>query len=355
MSKHVESGAHEERRYSAPQISNGDAMVKMMVETLENAFSGLRGKPVRVRELQREVCEYVSSFQAAHLRVALDTGERIPVFFKDLNPVHQVKTAQKVRGDSLGPSHHEVQVYRQILSRTDLGMPQLYALRWEPDKGIYWIFLEDVGSSRLRDSRNFQRWIPAARWAARFHAVTHDLPHSQTSFLPVWDLAHYRRCAERVSGMLPELNARDRVLVSQALEHYDSRIGWFAALPKTVIHGQFFGKNIMLRARRGDRMFAVIDWETAALGPSGFDLVSISSGRWTDDQRHAMWRAYFDEFKACAGLSQSWDNFCKELREVEMYQALEWLGWWRNRSVSHNFGKWVKELGRIVKDHPAMV
>ena len=350
MPEHLESGPHAERRYAEPQINNCDPQVKMMVETLENAFSGLRGKPVRVRELQREVCEHVSSFHAEHLRVSLDTDECIPVFFKDLDPGHQIETARKVRAGDLGPSYHELRVYQQILSRVDLGTPQLYAVRWEPDFGIYWIFLEDVGTSRLRDSRNYARWVPAARWAARFHVAVRNLPQSHTSFLPVWDLAHYHRCAERARGILRELNVQDRALVSQALEHYESRIGWFAALPKTVIHGQFFGKNIMLRTRRGDRMLAVIDWETAALGPGGFDLVSVSSGRWTDVQRHSMWQAYFDEFNACTGLSQSWENFCEGLWELELYQALEWLAWWRNRSVSHNFGKWVTELKRITKE-----
>ena len=341
------------QRHPASQTKLAGPIAKTMMETLERAFSQLRGKRVRIRALHREVCEHISSFHAEHLGVSLlGTNEFIRVFFKDLNPDHQIETAQKVRAGDLGPSYQELRVYQQILSRVNLDTPQLYAVRWEPDSEVYWIFLEDVGNSRLRDSRNYLRWVPAARWAARFHASTRNLPSSQTSFLPVWDVAHYQRCAERVRGILAELNARDRALVNQAVEHYVSRINWFAALPKTVIHGQFFGKNIMLRAGRGDRMLAVIDWETAALGPGGFDLVSVSSGRWTDTQRQAMWRAYFDEHQTRTGLSQSWESFCRELRELEVYQALEWLGWWRNRSVSHNFGRWVKELARVMKNHP---
>jgi thiamine kinase-like enzyme len=319
---------------------------------LERALSPSREKPIRIRALHREVCEHISSFHAEHLRVSLDSGESIPVFFKDLNPEHQLDTAQKVRAGDLGASNQELCVYRQILSRVDLGTPQLYAVRWEPDSGMYWIFLEDVGTSRLRDSRNYLRWVPAARWVARFHAFTREMPSSQTSFLPVWDVAHYERCAERVRGTLGELSASDRTLVNDALEYYVRRIDWFAALPKTVIHGQFFGKNIMLRRGRGERTLAVIDWETAALGPGGFDLVSVSSGRWTGEQRQAMWRAYFDEYQACTGLSLTWESFCREIRELEIYQALEWLGWWRNRNVSHNFGRWIKELERILIDHP---
>jgi thiamine kinase-like enzyme len=99
-------------------------------------------------------------------------------------------------------------------------------------------------------------------------------------------------------------------------------------------------------------MLAVIDWETAALGPGGFDLVSVSSGRWTNRERQTMWRAYFDEYEACTGFSQNWKTFCAELRNLEIYQAIEWIGWWRNRSVSHNFGRWIKELARILQGRP---
>jgi FixJ family two-component response regulator len=42
------------------------------------------------------------------------------------------------------------------------------------------------------------------------------------------------------------------------------------------------------------------------------------------------------------------------VKEMELYQALEWPAWWRNRSVSHNFGRWIKELARILRDHPTV-
>src|ERR1051326_2756914 len=218
-----------------PAIQKHDSSSSLMVETLESGLSQLRNQPVHITELQREVCPFVSSFLAEHLRILLDTGESVPVFFKDMNPQHQVKTAQIVRGDSMAPSYHELRVYQQILARADLGTPQLYAVRWAPDQGIFWFFFEDVGKTRLRDSRNFQRWVPAARWAARFHAATRNLSTSP-SFLPVWDLAHYSRLADRIGGILAELDAKDRTIVAEALEHYMSRISWFAALPKTVIH-----------------------------------------------------------------------------------------------------------------------
>lgn len=323
---------------------------KSVVRTLEAAFSRSQGRPVRIRQLRAELCEQVSSFQAHRLRVTLDTGEQIGVFFKDLNPEHQIQNAQKVRAGDLGPSYLELRVYRHILSRLALGTPQLYAVRWEPKAAIYWIFLEDVGRSRLRDCRTDGPWIAAARWAARFHVAADTLPARCKRFLPVYDRAHYERCAERARGILPGLSLRDRALIARALGHYGERIEWFAKLPRTAIHGQFFGKNIMRRNLRGEQSFAVIDWETAALGPGGFDLVSLSAGHWTPTQRRAFWRAYFDEHQRQSGNAGDWNDFCQELREIEIYQALEWVGWWRNRSTSHNFGRWVEELSRILKD-----
>jgi aminoglycoside phosphotransferase (APT) family kinase protein len=166
----------------------------------------------------------------------------------------------------------------------------------------------------------------------------------------VYNEEHYRRCAERVEQMLPGLELEDRRLIGQALEHYMGRIEWLSALPRTVIHGQYFGRNIMLRRRNREQMIAVIDWETAALGPGLIDLVSFTSGKWTDEQRQTMWRAYFDQYEAETEVSRDWEDFCKELMELELYQALEWLAWWRNRSISHNFGKWVTELKRITRE-----
>src|SRR5690348_15192077 len=81
---------------------------KSVVRTLEAAFSRSQGRPVRIRQLRAELCEQVSSFQAHRLRVTLDTGEQIGVFFKDLNPEHQIQNAQKVRAGDLGPSYLEL-------------------------------------------------------------------------------------------------------------------------------------------------------------------------------------------------------------------------------------------------------
>ncbi len=106
----------------------------------------------------------------------------------------------------------------------------------------------------------------------------------------------------------------------------------------------------MLRHGDQEKLIAVIDWETAAVGPSVYDLVSLTAGKWTDEQRRTLRRAYFDEYQAYAKLQLDWESFYSSLHDVELYQALEWLGWWRNRSFSPYFGKWMKELERVMSD-----
>ena len=335
---------------SSRQGSSSDPTTSLIVETLETTFSRLRGKPVRILRLDRQPCEHSTTFHGEHLSAWLAEDGAIKVFFKDFNPAHQIEPARKVRQADLPPSRQELKVYQSILAKLNLGTPDFYAVRWEPEQGLFWLFMEDAGNSRLRDSRNLARWVSATQWAARFHEATRQLPEDRVSFLPRLTRDRYVQCSERVRKILPDLAPRDREIVELALDRFDGRIENLECLPQSVIHGQFFGRNIMLRHGDQEKLIAVIDWETAAVGPSVYDLVSLTAGKWTDEQRRTLRRAYFDEYQAYAKLQLDWESFYSSLHDVELYQALEWLGWWRNRSFSPYFGKWMKELERVMSD-----
>src|SRR5262249_4817035 len=122
---------------------------RLMSETLREGLSRLRGRPVTVRAVERQYCPRSSSFWAERLRVLLDGGTYLPVFFKDLNPRHQINNARMLRSGGLEPSRRELLMYQQVLSRQNLGTPELYAWRWDPGGGVFWLFLEDAGGSRL--------------------------------------------------------------------------------------------------------------------------------------------------------------------------------------------------------------
>jgi len=335
-----------------------DRISRLIVKTLEEGLSRLRGRPVRVRELRRAFARSSSTFHTERLRVLLDRDEKpLRVFLKDLHPEHQVTDARALHRLNRTAWRRELDVYRSILSRERFGTLDLYAYRWEPERGRCWLFLEDAGRTLLNDVLDLREWTDAARWAARFHAATRDPPANQTRFLPRWDLGRYRRCAEGVKQLLPTVEGPERAILGAGLDSLTARLGWLSRLPRCVIHGQLFGKNIMLRPRRARPRIAVIDWETAALGPRAFDIASICSGRWSAEERQALLVAYVEEYQAATGQVTDWDQFCQEVRAVGIHHALEWLVWWGpHRAVPRRlrrFQTFLRELEKRLKERPA--
>jgi len=314
----------------------------LMAETLQEGLSRLWGRPVLVRELRREFFSGCSSFWAERLRVLLDGGERLEVFFKDLNPRHHLNSAPAVRAGGLEPSRRELLMYQRVLSPQRFGTPQLYAARWDPPRGAFWLFLEEAGGALLAGSADLSLWLAAARWAAGFHAASRRLPPGQTRFLRPYGNTQYRDCVERIERKLADLDAAYRPAVCRALDYHAGLIDGFAALPRSVIHGEFFGKNLVVRAGRPDAPLAVIDWETAAIGPSYLDLVSLTTGWRGSDQKQALWRAYFDSYQAETGLRLDWACFCEDLRRLAVHHTLKWLGWRPDWNFSMK--RWMREL-----------
>ena len=335
-----------------------DRITALMVRTLEDGLSRFRGRRVRVRELHRSFSRSSSTFHTERLRVFLGRDKKpLRIFFKDLHPAHQVTDARALHQVPRATWRCELDMYRSILSREHFGTLDLYASRWEPERGRCWVFLEDAGRTPLNDAHDLREWTSAARWAARFHAATRHLPAARTGFLPRWDRGHYRRRVEEVERLLPTVDAREREILRDGLESLRACLDWLSALPSSVIHGQFFGKNVMLRPRRTRPRIAVIDWETAALGPRAFDLASLCSGGWSAEEQEAMRVAYFEEHQAATGEVADWDDFCLEVRALGIYQALEWLVWWGpHRAVPRRlrrFQRFLRELERHLTARPA--
>jgi hypothetical protein len=321
-----------------------DGMTRLMQETLEEGLARLEGRPVRLRELHREPFPNASSWPAERLRVRVGGGGWLGMFFKDLNPQHHLGVARPVPQTDLKSPHRELLMYREVLGRQRLGTPRLYAFRWDPPRDLFWLFLEDAGSVGLNNTGDFALWVAAARWAARFHAATRDLPPAQTHFLRPYDRVHFMRCAERVRQKLPDLKTADRPIIQRALDEYAGHVDWFSTLPRSVIHGEFFGKNIVIREGSPGEDLAVIDWESAAVGPSYFDVASLSAGKWQAPQKEVLWRAYFDQYQLETGLRLDWEGFCQDLGRLTRYQALSWLGWRPDWNYPHGITRWVREL-----------
>jgi len=156
------AGASSKRRRAVEPRPVDERLTPAIRQTLEAGLTRLRGRPVQIRHLRRQFSMGSSSFPTERLRVALK-GEKRPllVFFKDLDPHHQMEKARAVRAFDLEPGRRELQMYETILSPERFGTLHLYAYRWEPERGRFWAFFEDGGRTVLQNYVDMPRWTAA--------------------------------------------------------------------------------------------------------------------------------------------------------------------------------------------------
>src|SRR5207302_1094009 len=148
--------------------------------------------------------------------------------------------------------------------------------------------------------------------------------------------------AERAAAFVarrPGVPAGLRSQLDRLADRYDRVAAHLAALAPTVIHGEFYASNILVRdgpptgppphPPAGPRICPV-DWEMAAVGPGLLDLATLTAGDWTDEQRAAMVAAYRQAL-ADAGVplpppADMWES----LDHCRLHLAVQWLGWAEN-------------------------
>jgi hypothetical protein len=323
------------------------SMRALIRETLEHELSTRRGRVITIGELREEGYDCSTSFSVQRLRVVLDDGEALGVFLKDLNPMHQFIEARSVRPPGLQRSRRELWMYREVLDAEWLGTPRFYGHRWEPRSGLLWMFIEDAGPVRLSEEGDFDLWIAAVRWLATFHAAMQHADIDR-AMLRRYDNAQFRLRAEHLAENPPDVSVEERSLIRQALELHDDLVDSLDEQPRGLVHGEFFGKNILIRPGvPADRRLAVIDWETAAHGPLYCDLTDITAGSWTREQRLVMWRAYHDQFCRDSGREIPWARFCADVSSMALFRAIGWLAWWAQGERRH-IVRCMQELQRVV-------
>jgi aminoglycoside/choline kinase family phosphotransferase len=324
-------------------VKPGDA--ELVTETLEEGLSRLSDGPVKVHAVSETPFTDGTSFALRRLEARLASGEVLDVVLKDLNPLRQSARAKHVRHLDLAPSRRERWMYEQVLPGLGLGTPRLYGSRWDVRRGHLWLLLEDLGRRRLHRTRDVTAYEQAATWAARFHEATAQWPREP--MLRQLDQAHFERLGHHLRANLPRVPSEARELVERALDNLPA----VAELPCGLIHGELFGKNVMLRPDHPTCPVAVIDWESAAYGPQLLDLVSLTAGRWTTAQRTAMRRAYFDQRRR----GTDWSGFNESADTVALLQAVTWLDFWVRADPSEpkhvsRVSRWLRELRLALGD-----
>lgn len=218
-----------------------------------------------------------------------------------------------------GGVEYEANVYRELLQSLALSCPGFYGIYRDASNRRSGLLLEYLADSvrifHVPDPETVS--VEAARWIGRFHALCSTRTSSPAlSFLHSYDPEYYRGWARRTLKMADQSGSAPTWLKT-VCSRYDEVIELLCEAPATVIHGEYYPKNILVQ----DRSIYPVDWESTAIGCGEIDLATLTEGWAQDDigklEYEYMWARWPDGAP---------DDFQRRLCAARVYIQLRWLG-----------------------------
>lgn len=300
---------------------------------LEPAFTRHRRIRSSIARIKRRVSDYHSSFALEELEVQFHDGKELRVIFKNVNPEALIEYARQTRPHFAYDPAREVKVYRDILTKHQLGTAECFGVVLDSARRRYWIFLEHVKGEELYKIGEFEIWLYVSRWLARMHTCLGGevAGLSEESHLLVHTDEYYWTWMQRARAYLTRddhsQTEETRRSVRWLSQRYDRVVSQLLALPKTLIHGEFFASNVLVHRESEPLRVCPVDWETAAIGPGLIDLAALTGGRWSEDRKSAMAVAYYDTLKTGGDSVPAKDEFFRALKACRVHLAVQLLGW----------------------------
>jgi hypothetical protein len=257
--------------------------------------------------------------------------------------------------DSLAHGHrggvaYEAEVSRRVLAFPEVSTPRLHGTHFDPATGWTWLVLEYLDDClRLEMTAGDAAHTRTARWLGAFHAAHERLSDDPShAFLSRYDEQYYagwvgraRRFARPLEGKVPWFAA----VCDAAGDLFESLL----SAPQTVIHGEFYPKNVLLLTRR----VIPVDWESAAIGPGEIDLAALVEG-WGERVSRACVTAYL----RARGAGGDRAAIGRRLDAARAYLCFRWLGdrpeWTAQEDSRFRFGTLracATRLGVFRKEH----
>jgi aminoglycoside phosphotransferase (APT) family kinase protein len=278
----------------------------------------------QVEQIDQRSCAYRTSYELDEIDVALADGMSLSLMLKSLGRSALDPAARRAKPGFLHDPLREVEVYRSLLEPAGLGTPRFHGAVVEPERDRYWLLIENVTGEVLWQVGELEVWREVARWLAVLHArfSGRSLGAAETHLLH-YDASFYASWMDRAL----DYAGRDRRPPLEALaKRYDEVVERLAALPLTLIHGEFYASNVLIQRSGEDVRVAPIDWENAAVGPGVVDLAALTTGGWTQPERDDIARGYIEQ-AAELGHEHDADDFYETLELARLHLAIQWLGW----------------------------
>jgi hypothetical protein len=172
-------------------------------------------------------------------------------------------------------------IYETVLPQLPLPRLQYYGCV-QSDEDRCWLFVEDAGVERYSPHTEEHRRL-AARWLGTMHTTAAQV--AIASGLPDRGLRHYVTRLQSASALVRRLLANiplegdDRNVLQSIVARCEQLTARWSAVeqmcysvPRTVVHGDFRGKNMRVRTDHSGTVLLPFDWETAGWGLPTIDL-----------------------------------------------------------------------------------
>ena len=280
---------------------------------LKSVFSRNGSSSDRLVVLDRQSNIHKATFPNEIVTCQLDDGSEVQLFCK-----YSAGRDHNVYGHRGGVAY-EAAVYRYVLRPSEATIPAFYGAYTDPTTSQTWLLLEYLDKSvwfaMAPDSAGRNA---AARWIGRFHAINEArLSSVPMPFLNVYDDEYYFGWARRTLIFARDLDQRFPWL-APLCERFEEFIPHLLALPRTVIHGEYYKKNVLFH----NETIHPIDWESAAIALGEIDLATLTdSRRPTEIVRQAEL-----EYQQARWPEGAPPDFEERLTAARLYMQFRWLG-----------------------------
>ncbi len=161
----------------------------------------------------------------------------------------------------------EARAYEFLNGLPSAGTARYFGQVHTPEARHSILVLEWVHGRRLKKIASVERWSAAGSWLGRLHGElsSSGLRHREDLALPRHDSTFFARWAERAARAAVERCPEAGPRLERLLRDYDGVVEALTSTEPTLVHGELYCTNIMLRGGpRGG--FCPFDWETAAIG-----------------------------------------------------------------------------------------
>jgi hypothetical protein len=272
-------------------------------------------------ESERRSSPYRTSFPIEKVRVEIEGEGEMTLACKRLDWEELDPEARLAKPRFLHDPEREPAVYAGLLPQAPPGPPRHFGSATQP--GRHCLFVEWVQGRELFQVGERELWEEAARWLGRFHAaMAPELErHRSRGRLIDHDASFHRAWMERArefaGGSAAATTGVQRSAVGWLAERHEAVVEALLALPRTVLHGEFYAANVLVATDTSVPRVAPVDWEIAAAGPGVSDLAALVSGEWSPRDREAIAAAY-------AGVGGA---SLMGLEHARLQVAIQWLGW----------------------------